>query len=75
VPEDALATLTDEPAGIDQWEFSPDGASIYFTRPDAFQADERARREAGFTVDIRNGITPLSNLHVLDLATGVRPRR
>jgi dipeptidyl aminopeptidase/acylaminoacyl peptidase len=69
VPEDALATLTDEPAGIDQWEFSPDGATIYFTRPDAFQADERARREAGFTVDIRNGITPLSNLHVLDLAT------
>ncbi len=69
VSEDALVKLTEEPAGIDQWDFSPDGASIYFTRPDDFQADERARLEAGFTVDIRNAVTPLSNLHALDLET------
>ncbi len=61
--------LTDEPAGIDQWEFTPDGSSIYFLRPDAFQEDEKRRREAGFTVDIRNAETPLNNLHVLDLST------
>jgi dipeptidyl aminopeptidase/acylaminoacyl peptidase len=68
VPDDAVAALTDEPVGIDQWEFSPDGASIYFTRADDLLEAERARFEAGFTVDIRNGITPLSNLHALDLA-------
>ncbi|HKK92556.1 MAG TPA: S9 family peptidase, partial [Longimicrobiales bacterium] len=69
VPDDAVVTLTDEPVAIDQWEFSPDGAAIYFTRPDADQEDERARLEAGFTVDVRNAVTPLSNLHVLDLGT------
>ncbi len=64
------AALTDEPAGIDAWEFSPDGTHIWFTRAEEMQADEKARRKAGFTVDIQNAVTPLSNLHELTLATG-----
>ncbi|MBT8334963.1 MAG: PD40 domain-containing protein, partial [Gemmatimonadetes bacterium] len=62
--------LTDEPAGIDNWEFSPDGARVYFNRADRFLDDEKKRLELGFTVDIRNPVTPMSNLHVLDLGSG-----
>ena len=62
-------SLTDEPAGIASWEFSPDGSSIYFTRPDRDLAEEKERREKGFTVDIQNPVTPLSNLHRVDLGT------
>lgn len=66
---DALeaVALTDEPAGIDQWAFSPDASSIYFTRPDEILEDEMERWKKGFTVDIQNPVTPLSNLHLLDL--------
>ena len=67
---DALAqdpqSLTEEPAGIDAWEFAPDGSAIYFTRPDHYDEAEKERREAGFTVDIRNAVTPLSQLYRLD---------
>jgi dipeptidyl aminopeptidase/acylaminoacyl peptidase len=75
LPVAALTTaeaeqITEEAAGIDQWEWSPDGSKIYFTRPDSFDEDEKERREKGFTVDIKNMVTPLSNLHVLDVATG-----
>ncbi|MDT8340637.1 MAG: S9 family peptidase [Longimicrobiales bacterium] len=69
VTADDATALTDEPAGIGQWEFSPDGAAIWFTRPDAYDADEKERREKGFTVDVRNAETPASNLHVLTLAS------
>lgn len=61
--------LTEEPAGIEDWAFAPDGGRIYFTRPDSFDEDEQRRRDRGFTVDIKNANTPLSNLHVLDLAS------
>ncbi|WP_419936284.1 TolB family protein [Candidatus Palauibacter sp.] len=67
LPADDLAgaepeQLTDGEAGVDQWDFSPDGSRVYFARPDAFDEDEKKRREEGFTVDVRNAITPLSNL-------------
>jgi dipeptidyl aminopeptidase/acylaminoacyl peptidase len=62
-------SLTDEPAGIDDWDFSPAGAHVYFTRPDTFLAAEKERREKGFTVDIRNPVTPLAKLYRLDLET------
>ncbi|NNF12766.1 MAG: S9 family peptidase [Gemmatimonadetes bacterium] len=71
VAEEALqpTTLTEEPAGVDSWAFSPDASSIYFTRSDRHLDEEKERLEKGFTVDIQNPVTPLSNLHRLDLAT------
>jgi len=70
---DALAQapvqLTEEPAGIDSWEFAPDGAAIYFNRPDHFDESEKERLEAGFTVDVRNAETPLSQLYRLELGS------
>ncbi|HSM04998.1 MAG TPA: prolyl oligopeptidase family serine peptidase, partial [Longimicrobiales bacterium] len=70
---DALAqepvALTEEPAGIEQWDFAPDGSALYFTRADHFDEAEKERREAGFTVDIRNPVTPMSQLYRLDLGT------
>ncbi len=59
--------LTDADAGVQQWDFTHGGDRIYFVRPDAFDDDEKRRREARFTVDIKNMETPLSNLWALDL--------
>ena len=59
--------LTDGEAGVEDWEWSPDSRRIYFTRPDSRDEDDDIRREEGFTVDIRNMVTPLSNLWVLEL--------
>jgi dipeptidyl aminopeptidase/acylaminoacyl peptidase len=61
--------LTDGEAGVESFEWAPDGGAIYFTRPDDFLEDERTRREKGFTVDIKNEVTPLSNLWVVDMAS------
>ncbi|HSG49452.1 MAG TPA: S9 family peptidase [Longimicrobiales bacterium] len=69
VTGDDATALTDEPAGVEQWDFAPDGSAIYFTRPDSYDPDEKKRRDEGFTVDVKNAVTPLSNLHVLDLAS------
>lgn len=54
--------ITDHEAGVDDWEWSPDGTRIFFTRSDTFDKDDETRREKGFTVDIKNMVTPLSNL-------------
>ncbi len=62
--------ITGGEAGVEQWEWSPDGARIYFTRPDSFDEDEDRRRELGFTVDVKNAITPLSGLWAVDVASG-----
>jgi dipeptidyl aminopeptidase/acylaminoacyl peptidase len=59
--------LTEQPAGVGSWEWSPDSRRIYFTTADSVDADEKLRREKGFTVDIRNMETPRSSLWVLDL--------
>ncbi len=61
-------TLTTQPAGIETWSLAPAGDRVYFTTADRVDADEKARREARFTVDIRNAETPLHGLWVLDLA-------
>ena len=66
--------LTDDEAGVDQWDFTPDGTRIYFTRPDSFDEDEVKRREKGFTVDVRNAITPLSSLWNVDVETTAEQR-
>jgi dipeptidyl aminopeptidase/acylaminoacyl peptidase len=58
--------LTRHPTGIGTWRWAPDSRRIYFTAPDAADADEKARREKRFTVNVRNAETPLSSLWKLD---------
>lgn len=62
--------LTDGEAGVEQWEWAPDSRSIYFTRPDSFDEADKERKEDGFTVDIKNMVTPLSNLWVVGVDGG-----
>lgn len=59
--------LTDFEAGVDQWEWAPDSRSIFFIRADSFDQANMDRMEKGFTVDVKNMETPLSNLFVLKL--------
>ena len=72
LPVDGILTaepeqLTEGEAGVESWQWTPDGGSIYFTRPESRDEDDELRREQGFTVDIKNMATPLSNLWVVDL--------
>lgn len=62
--------VTDGSGGVDEFEWSPDGALIYFNRPDSFDEDNKKRRDEGFTVDVKNMVTPLSHLWVVDVASG-----
>ncbi len=59
--------LTDREAGVENWEWSPDSRRIYLIRADSWDADNNRRREEGFAVEIKNMVTPLSNLWALDL--------
>ena len=59
--------LTKHPTGIETWRWSPDGRRIYFTAPDTADADDKARREKKFTVNIRNAETPLESLWAVEL--------
>ncbi len=54
--------ITEGEAGIEQWEWAPDSRTIFFVRPEAFDEADKERREKGFTVDVKNMVTPLSNL-------------
>ena len=62
--------LTTGDAGVRQWDFSPDGRTVYLVRPDSFDEDEKARLEAGFSVDVKNGVTALSSLWSVAIASG-----
>ena len=73
VAGDAVQITAGE-AGIGEWDFTPDGSRIYFTRPDSFDEDEKERRERGFTTDVRNAVTPLSSLWSVEVATGEERR-
>jgi dipeptidyl aminopeptidase/acylaminoacyl peptidase len=59
--------LTEQAAGIQQWEMAPDSRRIYFITPDTVVEDEKLRMEKRFTVDIRNAATPLASLWALEL--------
>ena len=59
--------ITDEVAGIEAWAWARDSRSVYFVRPNSRDEDDVRRREENFTVDIKNVVTPLSNLWVADL--------
>ena len=61
-------------SGIENWEWSTDSKRIYFSRPDSHDKAESTRRREGFTVDIKNLETPLSNLWVVELAPGTMRR-
>ena len=60
--------LTKHPTGITTWKWAPDATRLYFTAPDVADADEKARRDKRFTVDIQNSETPISSLWSLDVA-------
>jgi dipeptidyl aminopeptidase/acylaminoacyl peptidase len=62
--------LTEGEAGIDQWDWAPDSQQIYFTRADSFDEAEKERRDKGFTVDVKNMVTPLSNLWAVGVGGG-----
>jgi dipeptidyl aminopeptidase/acylaminoacyl peptidase len=59
--------LTTQDAGVGNWEWSPDSRRIYFIAPDSLDADNKTRRDKGFTVNIRNEETPLASLWALDM--------
>jgi dipeptidyl aminopeptidase/acylaminoacyl peptidase len=59
--------ITRHDTGIGTWRIAPDSRRIYFVSPDALDADEKARREKKFTVNIRNPERPSSSLWALDL--------
>jgi dipeptidyl aminopeptidase/acylaminoacyl peptidase len=61
-------TLTQQPAGVEAWSLTRASDQVYFTTADRVDADEKARRDARFTVNIRNAETPLQGLWRLDLA-------
>jgi len=79
LPADDLAAaepeqITEGEAGIDRWEWAPEGTRVYFVRPDSFDEDEKQRKKEGFTVDVKNAVTPLSSLWSVDVATGTARR-
>jgi dipeptidyl aminopeptidase/acylaminoacyl peptidase len=61
--------LTKHATGVSGgWKWSPDSRRIYFASPDSADADEKARREKRFTVNIRNMETPIASLWALDVS-------
>lgn len=71
---DEPTRLTHAEAGVDNWDFSPDGSVIYFNRADEFDAADKRRREEGFSVDVKNQVTPLMSLWSVALANGQEER-
>ncbi|MGB1779288.1 MAG: S9 family peptidase [Longimicrobiales bacterium] len=71
LPDAAAEQITSGDAGVEQWAWSPDGSMLYFVRPDAFDDADRRRREAGFSVDVRNQVTALSSLWALSIDAGL----
>lgn len=61
--------LTSGTTSVSDWEISPFGDRIYFTRPDHPDTDNLTRMEKGFTVDVKNYETPLESLWFIDLNT------
>ncbi len=59
--------LTKHPTGIGSWQWAPDGSRIFFASPNTADADDKARREKKFTVNIRNAETPIASLWALDV--------
>jgi dipeptidyl aminopeptidase/acylaminoacyl peptidase len=67
LPSSEAEQISSGEAGVTGWDWSPDGSNLYFVRPDSFDDAEHRRREAGFTVDVRNQVTPLSSLWAVSM--------
>ncbi len=61
--------LTRQSTGVGLWEWAPDSRRIYFITADTVDADEKARLEKKFSVEVMNAETPLSSLWALDIDT------
>lgn len=70
----AAEQLTRAAAGVETWSLAAPGNRVYFTTADRVDADEKARRDARFTVNIHNAETPLLGLWALDLASPTATR-
>ncbi|MEA3246632.1 MAG: prolyl oligopeptidase family serine peptidase, partial [Gemmatimonadota bacterium] len=69
------AQLTHHATGVGAaWEWSHDGRQIVFTSPDSVDRDERARRDARFTVDPRDPAASVQSLWSFDVATHAEKR-
>ena len=62
--------ITSGEAGVEDWSWSPDGSAVYFVRPDTYDGADYRRRDAGFTVDVRNQVTALSSLWEVSMSEG-----
>lgn len=49
-------------SGVDDWEWSPDSRTVYFTRANSMDEDNRKRLDEGFSVDVKNMVTSLASL-------------
>src|SRR5262245_18804640 len=68
-------SLTKQATGVDTWTLvAGTKPRIYFISPDRADADEKARRDKKFTVNVRNAETPTASLWALDLDP-VRPSK
>ena len=61
--------VTEHEAGVQAWEWAPDGEYLYYIVADSVDEGDRLRREEGFTVAIRNQETPLSSLRVVEMGS------
>ncbi len=68
--EPVARQVTRNPAGVSSWKFSPDSKRIYFTAPHSLDSLDRERREARFTVQIQDPVTPLTTLAFVELESG-----
>jgi dipeptidyl aminopeptidase/acylaminoacyl peptidase len=71
----AAEAITKHPTGVRSWQWAPDSKRIYFVTPDAIDADEKARRDKKFTVNIRNPETPVASLWALEIEGSQATRR
>jgi len=63
----AADQITKHPTGVRSWQWAPDSKRIYFVTPDTVDADEKARRDKKFTVNIRNPETPVASVWALEV--------
>ena len=54
--------ITRGASGVQNWEWSPDSRHVYFTRTNFLDEDNSRRLDEGFSVDVKNMVTPLSSL-------------
>lgn len=60
--------LTRHTTPVKSWQLSPDGRRAFFLAPDSTDADEKARRDKQFTVNVRNAEVPSDQLWMYDMA-------